>query len=118
MISLIVWLSDLQPDVLQLHPGESGEMRRPQGHRRQRRRAGGDDSVHGGLHRGHRLWLGHRADHAADPPRSLAVAATAAIITFWNLALAFGMVVIIAAISSYFAIRRVLKIELFDSFRA
>ncbi|OHX18898.1 ABC transporter permease [Chromobacterium sphagni] len=41
----------------------------------------------------------------------------AAIITFWNLALAFGMVVVIAAISSYFAIRRVLKIEPFDIFR-
>ncbi|WP_047238266.1 FtsX-like permease family protein [Chromobacterium subtsugae] len=42
----------------------------------------------------------------------------ATIITFWNLALAFGMVGIIAAISRYFAIRRVLKIETFDIFRA
>ncbi len=41
----------------------------------------------------------------------------AAIITFWNLGLAFGMVVVIAAISSYFGIRRVLKIEPFDIFR-
>ncbi len=41
----------------------------------------------------------------------------AAIITFWNLGLAFGMVVIIAGISSYFGVRRVLKIEPFDIFR-
>ena len=41
----------------------------------------------------------------------------AAIITFWNLGLAFGMVVLIAAISSYFGVRRVLKIEPFDIFR-
>ena len=41
----------------------------------------------------------------------------AAIITFWNLSLAFGMVVVIAGISSYFGIRRVLKIEPFDIFR-
>jgi len=41
----------------------------------------------------------------------------AAIITFWNLGLAFGMVVVIASISSYFGIRRVLKIEPFDIFR-
>lgn len=41
----------------------------------------------------------------------------AAMITNWNLALAFGMVVLIAGISSYVAIRRVLKIEPFDIFR-
>ena len=41
----------------------------------------------------------------------------AAIITFWNLGLAFAMVVIIAGISSYFGILRVLKIEPFDIFR-
>jgi len=41
----------------------------------------------------------------------------AAIITFGNLALAFCMVVIIAAISSYIGIRKVLKIEPFDIFR-
>jgi len=41
----------------------------------------------------------------------------AAIITFWNLALAFGMVVLIAGISSYIGIRKVLKIEPFDIFR-
>jgi len=41
----------------------------------------------------------------------------AAIITNWNLAMAFGMVVLIAGISSYVAIRRVLKIEPFDIFR-
>jgi len=41
----------------------------------------------------------------------------AAIITVWNLSLAFGMVVVIAGISSYFGIRRVLKIEPFDIFR-
>ena len=41
----------------------------------------------------------------------------AAMITFSNLALSFGMVVVIAAVSSYVAIRRVLKIEPFDIFR-
>lgn len=41
----------------------------------------------------------------------------AAMITFWNLALAFGMVVVIAGISSWFGVRRVLKIEPFDIFR-
>ncbi|MFM0055310.1 ABC transporter permease [Paraburkholderia phytofirmans] len=41
----------------------------------------------------------------------------AAIITYGNLALAFGMVVVIAAMSSYLGIRRVLRIEPFDIFR-
>ncbi|RKE37953.1 putative ABC transport system permease protein [Paraburkholderia sp. BL23I1N1] len=41
----------------------------------------------------------------------------AAITTFWNLALAFGMVLLIAGISSYIGVRKVLKIEPFDIFR-
>jgi putative ABC transport system permease protein len=41
----------------------------------------------------------------------------AAIVTFWNLGMAFGMVLIIAAISSYVAVRKVLKVEPFDIFR-
>jgi putative ABC transport system permease protein len=41
----------------------------------------------------------------------------AAVITFTNLALALGMVLLIAAISSYIGIRRVLRIEPFDIFR-
>jgi len=41
----------------------------------------------------------------------------AATITFPNLALAFVMVVIIAGVSSYFGVRRVLRIEPFDIFR-
>lgn len=41
----------------------------------------------------------------------------AAIITFWNLGLAFGMVLLIAGFSSYLGIRKVLKIEPFDIFR-
>ena len=41
----------------------------------------------------------------------------AAIITYPNLVLAFVMVVIIAAISSYIGVRKVLKIEPFDIFR-
>lgn len=41
----------------------------------------------------------------------------AAMITYWNLALAFVMVVIIAAVSSYFGVRRVLRIEPFEVFR-
>lgn len=41
----------------------------------------------------------------------------AALITYWNLGVAFAMVVIIAAISSYFGVRKVLRIEPFDIFR-
>jgi putative ABC transport system permease protein len=41
----------------------------------------------------------------------------AAMITFGNLGLALGMVLLIAAISSYVGIRKVLKIEPFDIFR-
>lgn len=41
----------------------------------------------------------------------------AAMITYWNLGLAFIMVIIIAGISSYVGIRKVLKIEPFDIFR-
>lgn len=41
----------------------------------------------------------------------------AAMITFWNLGLAFLMVVVIAAVSSYFGVRKVLRIEPFDIFR-
>ena len=41
----------------------------------------------------------------------------AAIITYGNLGLAFVMVVVIAAISSYVGVRKVLKIEPFDIFR-
>lgn len=41
----------------------------------------------------------------------------AAMVTFSNLGLAFVMVVIIAAISGYFGVRKVLKIEPFDVFR-
>jgi putative ABC transport system permease protein len=41
----------------------------------------------------------------------------AAMITFWNLGLALGMVILIAGISSYIGVRKVLKIEPFDIFR-
>jgi putative ABC transport system permease protein len=41
----------------------------------------------------------------------------AAVITYGNLILAFGMVVIIAAVSSYVGVRKVLRIEPFDIFR-
>lgn len=41
----------------------------------------------------------------------------AAIITYGNLSTAFFMVVVIAAMSSYFGVRKVLKIEPFDIFR-
>lgn len=41
----------------------------------------------------------------------------AALITYWNLGLAFVMVVIIAGISSYFGVRKVLQIEPFEIFR-
>jgi len=42
----------------------------------------------------------------------------ASIITFGNLWLALGMVLVIASLSSYFAVRRVLRIEPFDIFRS
>jgi putative ABC transport system permease protein len=42
----------------------------------------------------------------------------AAMITYWNLGLAFGMVLLIAGISSYIGVRKVLKIEPFDIFRS
>ncbi|MBV8466219.1 MAG: ABC transporter permease [Burkholderiales bacterium] len=42
----------------------------------------------------------------------------AAIVTAWNLSLAFGMVMLIAGISSYIGVRRVLRIEPFEIFRA
>ncbi len=41
----------------------------------------------------------------------------AAVVTYGNLALAFAMVVVIAAASSYLGVRRVLSIEPFDIFR-
>lgn len=41
----------------------------------------------------------------------------AADITFYNLGLAFAMVLVIVAISSYIAVRKVIKIEPFDIFR-
>lgn len=41
----------------------------------------------------------------------------ASMITFPNLGLAFGMVIIIAAVSGYFGVRKVLQIEPFDIFR-
>jgi putative ABC transport system permease protein len=41
----------------------------------------------------------------------------AAMITYSNLGLAFAMVLIIAAISSYIGVRKVIKIEPFDIFR-
>ena len=41
----------------------------------------------------------------------------AAIITFWNLGLAFFLVLLIAGVSSYVGIRKVLRIEPFDIFR-
>jgi len=40
-----------------------------------------------------------------------------AMITFFNIGLALGMVLVIAAVSSYFGARRVLRIEPFDIFR-
>jgi len=41
----------------------------------------------------------------------------AALITYWNIGVAFVMVVIIAAVSGYFGVRKVLQIEPFDIFR-
>ena len=47
----------------------------------------------------------------------LRLASYASVITFGNLGIAFGMVLVIAAFSSYLGIRRVLRIEPFDIFR-
>jgi putative ABC transport system permease protein len=41
----------------------------------------------------------------------------AAMITWWNLGLAFVMVMIIAGVSSYVGVRKVLRVEPFDIFR-
>jgi putative ABC transport system permease protein len=41
----------------------------------------------------------------------------ASMITYWNLGIAFMMVVLIASISSYFGVRKVLRIEPFEIFR-
>jgi putative ABC transport system permease protein len=41
----------------------------------------------------------------------------AAVITWWNLGIAFVMVIIIAAVSSYVGVRKVLRVEPFDIFR-
>lgn len=41
----------------------------------------------------------------------------AAIVTAWNLGLALAMVLVIVAVSSYFGVRRILRIEPFDIFR-
>lgn len=53
------------------------------------------------------IWLAH-----------LRLPDYAAIITFGNIGLALGMVVIIAAVSSYVGVRKVLHIEPFDIFRS
>jgi putative ABC transport system permease protein len=42
----------------------------------------------------------------------------ASVITFWNLGVAFLMVIVIATLSSYIAIRKVLRIDPFDIFRS
>jgi putative ABC transport system permease protein len=42
----------------------------------------------------------------------------ASLLTFTNLGIAFGMVLVIAALSSYLAIRRVLRVQPFEVFRA
>jgi putative ABC transport system permease protein len=41
----------------------------------------------------------------------------AAVITWWNLGIAFVMVIIIAAVSSYVGVRKVLRVQPFDIFR-
>lgn len=42
----------------------------------------------------------------------------AAIVTFWNLGLTFGLVSLIARTSSYLGIRKVLRVEPFEIFRS
>ena len=50
-------------------------------------------------------------------PARACLQAYAAMITLGNLAMAVGMIVVIAGISSYVGIRKVLKVEPFDIFR-
>ena len=63
--------------------------------------------------------MGSASDSVRSPSgsRDSDIPDYAAIITYRNLALAFVMVLIIAAISSYVGVRKVLKIEPFDIFR-
>ena len=64
------------------------------------------------------LRFGDRALHDSDFPLArLRLPNDAAMITLGNLSLAFGMVIVIAGISSYIGVRRVLRIEPFDIFR-
>jgi putative ABC transport system permease protein len=41
----------------------------------------------------------------------------AATITYWNLSFALSMVIVIAAVSGYVGVRRVIRVEPFDIFR-
>ncbi len=117
IISFIVGLAISGQTFLHLHSGEPGEIRRAQGYRGQRAQAHLHDPVHGGIDVAHRLRAGILlVTVVISTVRSLSPY-YAAMITFWNLALAFGMVLLIGAISGYVGVRRVLKIEPFDIFR-
>ena len=57
---------DFRPDVLHLHPGEPGQVRRPQSHWCQEPGVGVHDPVHGTVYRHDRLRPGHRPGDPAD----------------------------------------------------
>ena len=101
---------DLRPDLLHVHPREPGEVRRAQGDRRQGPRARRHDPVPGDVH-GARPATGWASACAPliDLARQARLPDYAAIITFATSALAFVMVVVIAAISSYIGVRKVLQ---------
>ena len=109
---------DLRPDLLHLHSREHRPLRRPEGDRREVPRARLDDPLPGDLRRFDRLRLRGRtlrAPHLARPrsPAGLRghdhLPESRARVRRWC--------VIIAASSSYFGVRKVLRIEPFDIFR-
>jgi ABC-type antimicrobial peptide transport system permease subunit len=67
--------------------------------------------------RTYRLRTGRRPGDADAQRGPSLLSSYAAISTFWNLALALGMVLVIAIISGYIGVRKVLRIKPFGIFR-
>lgn len=65
-----------------------------------------------------RVWVGCRADDGVIELVRTYLPNYAAIVTFWNLGLTFGLVSLIAGTSSYLGIRKVLRVEPFEIFRS
>ena len=60
------------------------------------------------------LWTGFRPGRLDDLDHPIPAANCAALITSWNLGLTFRLVLLIASLSSFFMVRKVLKNEPFD----